>query len=76
MKETTILKTPCQDERETRDLAIYREYNELMKIDGQSKTAVKDFLMKKYGIHSQSTIYVIIKRVEEQQQSKGAAYGE
>jgi hypothetical protein len=62
---TMIFKTPYQQEREARDLAIYNEYNELASIKGQSKTLVTEYLMKKYGIHSQGTIYVIRHRVEK-----------
>ena len=36
-----------------------------METEGQSKVMAKDFLMKKYNIHSQGTIYVILKRVEQ-----------
>ena len=64
MDEVKIFKTDCQKEREERDLAIYNEYTELMSIEGQSKTLVTEYLMKKYGIHSQGTIYVIRRRVE------------
>lgn len=63
--EKKFLKTACQLEREERDLAIFNEYNELMKVEGQSKTMAKEFLMKKYSIHSQGTIYVILNRVEK-----------
>lgn len=68
--EAKVFKTPCQTEREARDLAIYNEYNSLMTIEGQSKTVVTEHLMKKYGIHSQGTIYVIRRRVEERLKSK------
>ena len=64
MDNVKIFKTDCQKEREKRDLAIYNEYNEMMSVNGQSKTLVTEHLMKKYGIHSQGTIYVIRRRVE------------
>lgn len=64
MDKVKIFKTDCQREREERDLAIYNEYAELMSVEGQSKTLVTEHLMKKYGIHSQGTIYVIRRRVE------------
>lgn len=73
---TPIFKTACKEEREARDLAIYKEWNELVSIDGQSKTRVIDFLMDKYGIHSPGTIYVIRQRVEQrlaEQERKEAA---
>lgn len=66
-----VFKTPCQTEREARDLAIYNEYNSLMTVDGQSKTVVTEHLMKKYGIHSQGTIYLIRRRVEERLRKEG-----
>lgn len=65
MEQTPVFKTECQAEREKRDLAIYNEYNELVSVEGQSRTLVTEHLMKKYGIHSSGTIYVIRKRVEE-----------
>lgn len=72
MDEVKIFKTECQKEREKRDLAIYNEYNEMMSVDGQSKTLVVQHLMKKYGVHSQGTIYVIRRRVEEMLNQKKA----
>ena len=71
MDEVKIFKTDCQKEREKRDLAIYNEYNEMMSVDGQSKTLVTEHLMKKYGIHSQGTIYVIRRRVEAKIKQRG-----
>lgn len=68
--EAKVFKTPCQTEREARDLAIYNEYNSLMTVEGQSRTVVTEHLMKKYGIHSQGTIYLIRRRVEERLKSK------
>lgn len=72
MDEVMIFKTDCQKEREERDLAIYKEYNELMSVEGQSKVMANCFLMKKYNIHSQGTIYVILKRVEQKLKRKEA----
>lgn len=69
--EMKVFKTPCRTEREARDLAIYNEYNSLMTVDGQSKTVVTEHLMKKYGIHSQGTIYLIRRRVEERLRKEG-----
>lgn len=69
--ETMIFKTPCQEEREARDLAIYNEYNELMSVKGQSKTLVMEHLMKKYGVHSIGTIYVIRRRVDARLKKEG-----
>lgn len=65
MEQTPVFKTECRAEREKRDLAIYNEYNELAAVEGQSRTLITEHLMRKYGIHSSGTIYVIRKRVEE-----------
>ena len=70
MKEEIILKTPCQQEREARDLAIYTDYHSLMEVEGQSKTMAHEHLCKKYGIHSQGTIYTILKRLEKRLNSQ------
>lgn len=69
--EAMLFKTDCKVQREERDLAIYNEYNELISIEGQSKTLVTEHLMKKYDIHSSGTIYVIRKRVEERLKAEG-----
>lgn len=58
-------KTALQEEREARDLAIFKEYNDLVSIEGQSRTEVNKYLMQKYNIRSNATLYVILKRVEE-----------
>lgn len=65
MDKKLILRTQCQIEREERDLAVYNEYQKLMEVEGQSKVASHEYLCKKYGIHSQGTIYVILRRVEK-----------
>lgn len=65
MNKVKIFKTEYQKEREKRDLAIYNEYNDMMSVEGQRSTLVTEHLMKKYGVHSQGTIYVIRRRVEE-----------
>lgn len=65
-----VFKTLCQTEREARDMAIYNEYNILMSSEGQSKTVVTEHLMRKYNVHSMSTIYVIRRRVEERLKQK------
>ncbi len=70
---TPISKTACQKEREKRDRAIYDEYNQLVSVEGQSKTVVTEYLMSKYKIHSAGTIYVIRRRVEERLQKEQEA---
>lgn len=69
--KTMLFKTDCKARREARDLAIYNEYNELISIEGQSKTRVTEYLMKKYDIHSSGTIYVIRERVEKRLKQEG-----
>ena len=69
LKKTTDL----QDERAVRDLAIYNEYNALAAVKGQSKTQITKYLMEKYNIHSDGTIYTIRKRVEERIRREGGA---
>lgn len=72
-----VFKTPCQTEREARDLAIYNEYNELMTAKGQSKMLVMEHLMDKYGIHSIGTIYIILRRVDERlKEQEGTSHDE
>lgn len=70
--DAKVFKTDCQVQREKRDLAIYKEYMELMSAPGQSSTLVTQHLMKKYHVHSPGTIYVIRRRVEESLNRKEA----
>lgn len=58
-------KTALQEEREARDIAVFKEYNNLVSVDGQSRTEVNRYLMQKYNIHSAGTLYVILKRAEK-----------
>lgn len=71
--EVRLMKPDGRAEREARDLAVYSDYQELMTVEGQSKTKVHEYLMQKYNVHSQSTIYLILKRVEERKRKEGAA---
>lgn len=65
MKEVIPKMTKCQTARMERDLAIFNEYNKLASVSGQSKTEVNKYLMQKYNVSSEGTIYVIRKRVEK-----------
>jgi hypothetical protein len=58
---TRLFKTPTKERRERRNLALCTEYSALVGVEGQSKTQVVSFLMSKFGIGSQSTIYAILK---------------
>lgn len=62
--------TPLQEEREARDAAIYDEYSALASVEGQSRTELNKYLMRKYGIHSTGTIYEIIRRQEERRRGR------
>lgn len=61
----TGIKTQYQIEKEAKDMAVYNEYTELMSRAGSMVTAVEDYLMKKYNIHSKSTLWFIRRRVEK-----------
>lgn len=58
-----IFKTQYAEEREARNLAIYKEWCAMTSVKGQSKTRVTEYLMKKYGIHSPATLWSIRKRM-------------
>lgn len=66
-------KTDRQFARQKRDLDIYNEYNKLTADKEQSKTVVNKYLMKKYDISSEGTIYVIRRRVEKRLKEEEAA---
>lgn len=67
-RPTLRVKTPLQEKREARDLAIYNEYNTLAANPEQSKEELNRYLMEKYGIHSTGTLYLIRRRVEDRLQ--------
>lgn len=58
------MKTALQEEREARDLAIYKEYNELAANPQQSRVALNQYFMEKYNFRSTGTLYEILKRVK------------
>ena len=64
--ETKPMKTAYQVEKQIKEKAIYNERKELLSTPGTMTTAVDDHLCAKYGIHSRSTIWSIIKRVEKE----------
>lgn len=63
-------KTPFQQEKEQRELAIYTEYQELVADPNKSKVAIAQYLCKKYHLATISTIYSIRKRVEKRLKQK------
>lgn len=58
-------KTDLQREKEGRELAIYEDREKMLAIEGQSRTNVNAYLMRRYGIHSVGTIYSICARVQK-----------
>lgn len=59
MKKKDKFKTEFQEKKEQKDLAIYNEFNLLASKKENKKTAITKFLMEKYDIHSENTIYKI-----------------
>lgn len=53
-------------------MQIYQEYVTLVSEPGAAATKVQEFLMKKYGIHSTSTLWAIRKRVEAKLRKGGS----
>lgn len=66
---TKAQKTPFQLEKEKRDEAIYREFQELMSEPGAMATAVEAHLMKRHSIHSRATIHNIRTRVSNREKA-------
>lgn len=50
---------------------MYKEFNKLSEEPGSSRTEITRHLMKKYGLHSESSVWYIRKKVEERLQTKG-----
>lgn len=59
------MKTPYRAKKEARDMAILNEWNELVSVPGQSRTMVRDMLMKKYGLNAPSALYAALHRAEK-----------
>lgn len=67
---TMTFQTEFQREKEQRDMKIYQEFITLTAEPGAAVSKVQEFLMKKYGIHSSSTLWAIRKRVEAKLRKK------
>lgn len=67
----THFKTDYQLEKEAKDKQIYDEYVALSSEPGAAITKVNEYLMKKYNIHSPSTLWSIRKRVEKKPRKRG-----
>lgn len=61
----SVIKTKYQLEKESRELSIYNEWNELMKQPGAMATAVDEHLMKKHNLHARSSIWQARRRTEK-----------
>ena len=67
------LKTDYKLKMERRDMAIYTEYERLIKEDGAMPGAVDDYLMKRYDLHTRSSIWNARRRgaqLHKQQEEK------
>lgn len=62
--EIKAKKTKYRIEKEARDLKIYQDWRDEMEKPGAMVTAVNQYVMQKYGIHSTSNVWAIRKRVE------------
>jgi hypothetical protein len=58
-------KSDYQKKKEARDKALLADYKEMSAIPGASKGAIDDYLVKKYGLSSRTTVWKIRKRAEE-----------
>lgn len=65
MTQSKNYKTPYQERKEARELAIYNKYIKLTEDPHNSRTKVRDALMAEFNIGSQSTFYSMIERVAE-----------
>lgn len=65
MEQETAIKTDYRLEKDAKEKSIYDERKELLSLPGAMITAVDDRLCQRYGIHSRSTIWSIVKRVEK-----------
>lgn len=60
-----LFRTPYQQEKAERDMAIYREFEEALRGDPEaSKEAITAYCMTKYNVHSRSAIWAARKRGE------------
>lgn len=63
--EAKVLRTPYQIKKEAIEIAIYKEYNELITQPRAMSGAVDAYLMEKYNIGARSTIRAIRIRIAE-----------
>lgn len=59
------IQTENQKRIQSRNLAIYEEFNSLT-AEGGMKTEITRMLMKKYGLYGESHIWLIRKQVKKQ----------
>ena len=69
-----VFRTPYQQEKAEKDMAIFREFEKALADDPQaSKEAITAFCMEKYHIHSRSAIWAARKRGEALAAKQGRA---
>jgi len=67
-----VFRTPYQQEKAEKDMAIAREFREALAADPEaSKEAITAFCMNKYKVHSRSGIWAARKRGEAMLQKGG-----
>lgn len=65
MMMTVTIKTPYREKMDARDWAIYNERKALSINPDSNMTAIDKKLMNKYRLKSRSSIWSVIRRVEE-----------
>ena len=74
MEQTqTTLQTEFRKKKEERELAIYNDFQEMKKPPGSMTTAIWEALKVKYEIAAKSTVWAIVKRVEQRLKDQEAA---
>lgn len=64
-------KTKWQMKKESKELALYTEYQQMIAVPGRSKVEIAKYLAEKYELATISTVYAIRKRVEKRLKQEG-----
>jgi hypothetical protein len=67
------LRTEHVIEKEEKELAIYREFIELMAIPGAMKSRVSQIINQKYKFRSNATLHNVRRRVEKRLNSSASS---
>lgn len=65
MTKSSRFASKFSKEKWARDLALYKEFTKLSEEPDSSRTEITRHLMKKYGLHSESSVWYIRKKVEK-----------